>query len=62
MVVWGKAPGRESGGFASQADNTFYESMLFCHGFKNAIAILAFIAYKYSLRNGRKINLKSQKW
>jgi len=28
-----------------EADNTFCENMLFCHRFKNDIAIFAFIAY-----------------
>jgi len=32
-----------------EVDDTFCENVLFCHGFKNDIAISAFIAYTCSI-------------
>jgi len=37
-----------------KADDTFVKNMLFSHGFKNYIAIFAFIACKFSILNGRE--------
>jgi len=58
--VQGEAPGEGLGRSLPEADDTFSENVPFCHGFK--IAILAFIAFKSSTRNGRKINLEAEKW
>jgi len=56
--VGGKAPGGAWGLWPQKLTT----HMLFCHGFKNVIAIFAFIAYKCSIWNGRKINLEAEKW
>jgi len=71
MEVWGRAPSGfqgqrpHSGGLRAkppEADDTSCENMLFGDGFKNDIAIYAFIAYKCSAWNGRKINLLKTRW
>jgi len=46
--VQGKAPGRGLGRSPPETDDNFCENVLFCHGFKNDIAIFAFSSYKCS--------------
>jgi len=58
----GKAHGGSAGALPPKTDDTFCENMLFCHGFKNHIAIFAFIACKCSIQNGRKFGLEAEKW
>jgi len=45
----GKAPGEGLKAWPPEADDTFCENIIFCHGDKNDIAIFAFIAYKCSI-------------
>ena len=42
-----KAAGAVWGLCLPEADETFCENMLFCHGFKNDIAIFAFVGHKW---------------
>ena len=48
------APVENMGSEVPEVDETFCENMLFCRGFKNNMAISAFIAYTSSIRSGRK--------
>jgi len=57
----GKTPGGGLGDFVSQKPTTL--SVKICY-FVTVLrmVIFAFIGYKCSIRNGRKINLEAEKW
>ena len=56
----GKVPGGRlwEGGFAPDADDTFFETMIFCHGFKNDIPVAIFL---YSLPTSVQYEMEEKK-
>jgi len=47
MGVWGSCPSGVRGLWPQKLTTLLCENVLFCHGFKNNIAVFAFIAYTY---------------